>query len=569
MSEVNRHWRDIFYHRHCRLHLQLSPSPMSRKVDYLPWIGQPFSHEKFPEQKDWHEHLRTTGNAEIDPAAFISPEAKVFTDSLKIGANSYIAADAQVRGEIVMGSNCTVNPYVSLHGKVTIGDGVRIASLATIVGANHVFSDPNKPIYQQPVTFKGITIGDDVWIGANVVVLDGVKIGSHSVVAAGAIVTKNVPEYAIVGGNPARFLKDRRAAVVKSTSSDLETEARAFDAKVRAQWSDVLQRCITPDGKEYVNQPGDKPDVRPWCDAVEIAGMFSGKPPLVKPELLVQKLQAFQDPKTGLFPDPRQPGKLPHFNDYAFRYPILAVGYALEVLGSHVPHPVAAVENMSGDEMLRLLDGLPWAESAWGCGDTIDALGTALYINARYFKSAKRLEPLWGWLNTHADSLNGVWGSPTKKDKWLQPVNGFYRLTRGTYAQFGVPLPYPVEAIDTILAHSRNPDFFATDRGNACNVLDIIHPLWLCKKQTPHRAEEIKAVALFHWKRAMSKWVDGQGFSFELEQGTTPSSQSSLQGTEMWLSIVWLMADLLGVSDTLGYRPQGVHRPEIAYPKLT
>jgi acetyltransferase-like isoleucine patch superfamily enzyme len=539
---------------------------MNRKVDYLPWTGQPFSHDKQPEQKARHEELRAQGKVEIDPAAFISPEARVFTESLKIGANSYLAADTLIRGDIILGSNCTVNPYVSIHGKVTIGDGVRIASLATIAGANHVFSDLNKPIYQQPVTSKGIVIGDDVWIGANVVVLDGVTIGAHSVVAAGAIVTKDVPEYSIAGGNPARVLRDRRATT-KSTHSDLETEAQAFGAKVRSQWPDVLKRYISEDGQEYINQPGDKPDVRPWCDATEIAGMFGEKPPLMKPELLIQKLQSFQDPATGLFFDPRQPGKLPTFNDYAFRYPILAVGYALEVLGSHVPHPINAVEAISTEQLLKMLDTLPWAEHAWGCGDTIDALGTALYYNARYFKSAKRLEPLWGWLNTHADPLNGLWGSPTKKDKWLQPVNGFYRLTRGTYAQFGVPVPHPMEAIDTILAHTRNPDFFATDRGNACNVLDIIHPLWLCRKQTPHRAEEIKAVALFHWKRAMTKWVDRQGFSFELEQGKTPGTQSGLQGTEMWLSIVYLMADLLGVSAALAYRPRGVHRPEVAFLK--
>jgi hypothetical protein len=117
-----------------------------------------------------------------------------------------------------------------------------------------------------------------------------------------------------------------------------------------------------------------------------------------------------------------------------------------------------------------------------------------------------------------------------------------------------------------VLAHSRNTDYFRKDRGNACHVLDIIHPLWLCRKQTPHRAEEIKAVALFHWHRALASWVDGQGFSFDLEQGTTPGSQSGLQGTEMWLGIVYLMADLMGITDALGYRPRGVHRPEVAYP---
>ena len=391
---------------------------MSREVDYLPWMGRPYTYENHPEQKAIHEQLRTRCGAEIDPAAFISPEARVFPDKFKIGAHSYIAADAIVRGEIVMGEHCTVNPYVSLHGKVTMGDGVRIASLVTIAGQNHVFSDLTKPIYQQPISFKGIVIGDDVWVGANAVVLDGVTVGAHSILAAGAVVTKDVPEYAIVGGNPAHVLKDRRDSTAsKPNRSKVESEAQAFGAKARAQWPDVLQRCITDDGKEYVNQPGDKPDVRPWCDATEIAGMFGENPPLMKTELLVARLQGFQDPVTGLFPDPRQPGKPVTFHDYAFRYPILAVGYALEVLGSQVPHPITAIESMSSEEMLKMLDGLPWKESAWSCGDCIDALGTALYINARYFESAKRLEPLWGWLNTHADPLTGLWGSPTAKEK--------------------------------------------------------------------------------------------------------------------------------------------------------
>jgi acetyltransferase-like isoleucine patch superfamily enzyme len=539
---------------------------MSRQVDYLPWMGHPFTFDHHPEQKAWHEHLRTHCGAEIDPGAFISPEARVFTESLKVGARTYIAADTLVRGEIILGSDCTVNPYVSLHGRVTAGNGVRIASLVTIAGQNHVFSDITKPIHAQPVSFKGIVIGDDVWIGANVVVLDGVTIGAHSILAAGAVVTKDVPEYSIVGGNPARVLRDRRStAATKTNRPDLETAAQAFGAKARAQWPDVLKRCVTNEGKDYVNQPGDKPDVRPWCDATEIAGMFGETPPLMKRELLIQRLQTFQDPTTGLFPDPRQPGKPVTFHDYAFRYPILAVGYALEVLGSHVPHPISTIETMPGEEMMQMLDRLPWAEGAWSCGDCIDALGTALYINARYFNSAKRLEPLWGWLNTHADSFSGVWGSPSKTEKWRQPVNGFYRLTRGTYAQFGVLLPYHEEAIDTILAHSRNPDFFGKNRGDACHVLDIIHPLWLCRKQTSYRSEEIKAVTLFHWNRAMGKWVDGQGFSFELEQGKTSGTQPGLQGTEMWLSTVFLMADLLGVSSALGYRPRGVHRPEVAF----
>ncbi len=540
---------------------------MTREVDYLPWTGQPFSYEKLPEQKELHDQLRAKCGAEIDPTAFISPQARVFPHSLKVGAASYIAADAMVRGNVIIGSNCTVNPFVNIHGKVTIGDGVRIASLVTIAGHNHGFEDITKPICQQPLTIEGIVIRDDVWIGANVVILDGVTVGAHSVLAAGAVVTKDVPEYSIVGGNPARLLRDRRTTTAaKASRHNLDAQAKEFGDKVRDQLHKLLQSYESPDGQAYLNQPGYALELRPWCDAVEIAGMFRETPTLLKPDALIAKLQGFQDSVTGLFPDVTDPGKKPHLNHYIFRYPILAVGYALEVLGSHVLHPVHALENLSSDELLKMFDERPWENEAWAAGDCLDAIGTGFYNNQKHFDSNTRLEPMWGWLDTHADPLSGLWGKPTKKEKWLQPVNGFYRLTRGTYAQFGVPVPFPVEAIDTILAHTRNTDFFREDAGTACNVLDIIHPLWLCRKQTSHRADEIRAVALFHWKRALSKWVDGRGFSFELEQGDTPKSQPGLMGTEMWLSIVYLLAEVLGVAENLGYRPKGVHRTEVAFP---
>lgn len=99
-----------------------------------------------------------------------------------------------------------------------------------------------------------------------------------------------------------------------------------------------------------------------------------------------------------------------------------------------------------------------------------------------------------GWPRIAAATL-GLWGLPTAEEGWLQPVNGFYRLTRATYAQFGLPLPYPERSIDTVLAHSRDRRFFHLDVLNACNVLDVVHPLWLCRKQSDYRQTEIRAWA--------------------------------------------------------------------------
>ncbi|HEX8509717.1 MAG TPA: acyltransferase, partial [Propionibacteriaceae bacterium] len=146
-------------------------------------------------------------------------------------------------------------------------------------------------------------------------------------------------------------------------------------------------------------------------------------------------------------------------------------------------------------------------------------------------------------------------------------VNGFYRASRGTFAQFGLPLPYPERVIDTVLQHAQNAAYFAPDRQNACNVLDIAHPLWLAQRQTSYRAPEISALATKLLGTAIGHWTDGLGFGFQAPHPATQvqaRSEPGLQGTEMWLAIIWLLSDLVGISDLLGYRPRGVHRPEPA-----
>lgn len=111
---------------------------------------------------------------------------------------------------IRLGSNTTLNEfvYISGYGGVTIGSGVRIGNRTTILSSDHLFDNPSEPIYKQGVTTKGgVQIDDDVFIGANVTILDGVHIGTHSVIGAGSVVTKNVPMHSIVAGNPARVLQ--------------------------------------------------------------------------------------------------------------------------------------------------------------------------------------------------------------------------------------------------------------------------------------------------------------------------------------------------------------------------
>ncbi len=93
------------------------------------------------------------------------------------------------------------------QGGITIGDRVYTAPNVQILAVNHVYDDPNRPIIEQGITAEGITIEDDVWIGAGAIITDGVTIGRGSVIAAGAVVTTDIPPHSIAGGIPARILK--------------------------------------------------------------------------------------------------------------------------------------------------------------------------------------------------------------------------------------------------------------------------------------------------------------------------------------------------------------------------
>lgn len=93
------------------------------------------------------------------------------------------------------------------QGGITIGDRVYTAPLVQILAVNHVYDDPARPMVEQGITAAGITIEDDVWIGAGAIITDGVSVGRGAVIAAGAVVTADVPPHTVVGGVPARVLK--------------------------------------------------------------------------------------------------------------------------------------------------------------------------------------------------------------------------------------------------------------------------------------------------------------------------------------------------------------------------
>ena len=111
-------------------------------------------------------------------------------------------------GDVIIGDHTRIGLHNTIIGPVEIGNNVNLAQGITVTALNHNFSDTNKRIDEQGVSTNPVTIEDDVWVGANAVILPGVTIGEHCVVAAGAIVTKDVPPHSLVAGVPAKVIKN-------------------------------------------------------------------------------------------------------------------------------------------------------------------------------------------------------------------------------------------------------------------------------------------------------------------------------------------------------------------------
>jgi len=133
---------------------------------------------------------------------------------ISIGMGSAICRYAIIEaleGEIHIGRNTLIGDFCNLYGQggLKIGDNVQIASGCRLVPKTNRFDDRDKLILEQGYDRKGICIEDDVWLGANCVVLDGVTIGQGAVIGAGAVVTQSIPPYCVAVGVPARVIKQR------------------------------------------------------------------------------------------------------------------------------------------------------------------------------------------------------------------------------------------------------------------------------------------------------------------------------------------------------------------------
>jgi acetyltransferase-like isoleucine patch superfamily enzyme len=117
-----------------------------------------------------------------------------------------------VGNSLKIGNNVGINHYcfIGVRGNITIGDNVIFGPRVNIFSENHIFNNLDIPIKNQGVEKKDTIIGNDVWIGANVSIMPGIKIGNGCVIAAGSVVTKDIPDFSVAAGVPAKIIKNRK-----------------------------------------------------------------------------------------------------------------------------------------------------------------------------------------------------------------------------------------------------------------------------------------------------------------------------------------------------------------------
>jgi maltose O-acetyltransferase len=112
--------------------------------------------------------------------------------------------------KVSVGNNSGIGINCQIFGEISIGNWVMMGPDVMFITTSHRFDQTDKPMYAQGISGeKKIVINDDVWIGARCIFLPGVSVGQGSVIGAGSVVTKNIPEFSIAAGNPARVLKSR------------------------------------------------------------------------------------------------------------------------------------------------------------------------------------------------------------------------------------------------------------------------------------------------------------------------------------------------------------------------
>lgn len=188
------------------------------RLSYMPWLYWSLKpkHRQWALawQHEWQAYLTEMETVHITGDCFIAPEARLFAEPgrpITIGDQSFIAADCVLHGPITLGDHVSVNHHVTMDGGragITVGAHTRIAAYSHLFAFNHG-QNPDRLIAEQAVSSKGIRLGEDVWIGANVGIVDGVSIGNKTIVGMDSTVTHDLPAKQKFAGNPARWIGSR------------------------------------------------------------------------------------------------------------------------------------------------------------------------------------------------------------------------------------------------------------------------------------------------------------------------------------------------------------------------
>ncbi len=176
------------------VHWMLVPKGQARPRAWVKWVVNPFYHTRGKGSS-----IRRRTRMDVLP-----------WNNFELGANSTIEDFTTINngvGAVRIGSNTRIGLGNTIIGPVTIANDVRLAQNVVLSGLNHEYEDVTRPIHAQGVSTALITIEEATWIGANVTIVAGVTVGKHCVVAGGSVVTKDIPPYSVVVGNPARVVK--------------------------------------------------------------------------------------------------------------------------------------------------------------------------------------------------------------------------------------------------------------------------------------------------------------------------------------------------------------------------
>lgn len=176
------------------VHWMLVPTNEARPRLWVKWFVNPFIHKK-------GRGAKIRWRTRIDVLPF---------NQFILGDHSTIEDFSTINngvGNVIIGHHTLIGMGNTIIGPITIGNNVIFAQNIVASALNHEYRDINVPIHEQKILKAAIVIEDDCWIAANAVITSGVTIGKHSVVAAGAVVTKNIPPYSVAVGNPAKVIK--------------------------------------------------------------------------------------------------------------------------------------------------------------------------------------------------------------------------------------------------------------------------------------------------------------------------------------------------------------------------